>query len=44
MVMQGHIWRAGFESKEIEAVVFDDVPKALEKWHALGKKVCVMNS
>ncbi|KAK4255819.1 hypothetical protein QN277_008764 [Acacia crassicarpa] len=42
--LQGHIWRTGFESKEIEAVVFDDVPKALEKWHALGKKVYIYSS
>lgn len=37
--MQGHIWRTGFQRNEIESVVFDDVPEALEKWHALGIKV-----
>ncbi|XP_028807472.1 probable bifunctional methylthioribulose-1-phosphate dehydratase/enolase-phosphatase E1 1 [Neltuma alba] len=42
--LQGHIWRTGFESKELEAIVFDDVPKALEKWHALGKKVYIYSS
>lgn len=37
--MQGHIWRTGFESNELEGEVFDDVPEALEKWHSLGTKV-----
>ncbi|KAK8261297.1 hypothetical protein V6Z12_D13G177600 [Gossypium hirsutum] len=36
--LQGHIWRTGFENNELEGVVFDDVPEALEKWHALSIK------
>ncbi|CAK9157477.1 unnamed protein product, partial [Ilex paraguariensis] len=36
--LQGHIWRTGFQNNELEGVVFDDVPQALEKWHALGIK------
>ncbi|PWZ30111.1 putative bifunctional methylthioribulose-1-phosphate dehydratase/enolase-phosphatase E1 [Zea mays] len=36
---QGHIWRTGFECQEIKGVVFDDVPPALERWHASGIKV-----
>ncbi|KAL5736352.1 hypothetical protein ACOSP7_030811 [Xanthoceras sorbifolium] len=42
--LQGHIWRTGFESHELEGVVFDDVPEALEKWHALGIKVYIYSS
>ncbi|KAJ4726330.1 haloacid dehalogenase-like hydrolase family protein [Melia azedarach] len=42
--LQGHIWRTGFESNELEGVVFDDVPEALEKWHALGQKVYIYSS
>ncbi|KAL7129531.1 hypothetical protein ABFS83_13G073300 [Erythranthe nasuta] len=42
--LQGHIWRTGFQSKEIEAVVYDDVPEALEKWNALGIKVYIYSS
>ncbi|KAK4779220.1 hypothetical protein SAY86_006748 [Trapa natans] len=42
--MQGHIWRTGFDSKELEGVVFDDVPEALEKWHSLGIKVYIYSS
>ena len=37
--MQGHIWRTGFENNELKGVVFEDVPEALEKWHASGIKV-----
>ena len=37
--MQGHIWQTGYENDELEGVVFEDVPEALEKWHALGTKV-----
>lgn len=39
LTLQGHIWRTGFEKNELEGVVFEDVPEALEKWHSLGIKV-----
>lgn len=42
--LQGHIWRTGFQNKELEGVVFDDVPEALEKWNALGMKVYIYSS
>ncbi|KAI9184851.1 hypothetical protein LWI28_001775 [Acer negundo] len=42
--LQGHIWQTGFESRELEGVVFDDVPEALEKWDALGIKVYIYSS
>ncbi|TYH92360.1 hypothetical protein ES332_A13G177000v1 [Gossypium tomentosum] len=42
--LQGHIWRTGFKSNELEGVVFDDVLEALEKWHALGIKVYIYSS
>ncbi|KAG5235474.1 bifunctional methylthioribulose-1-phosphate dehydratase/enolase-phosphatase [Salix suchowensis] len=42
--LQGHIWRTGFENNELEGVVYDDVPEALEKWHALGIKVYIYSS
>ncbi|KAE9590695.1 putative 2-hydroxy-3-keto-5-methylthiopentenyl-1-phosphate phosphatase [Lupinus albus] len=35
--LQGHIWK-------LEGIVFDDVPEALEKWHALGIKVYIYSS
>ncbi|PIN03773.1 Enolase-phosphatase E-1 [Handroanthus impetiginosus] len=42
--LEGHIWRTGFQTGEIKAVVFDDVPHALEKWHSLGIKVYIYSS
>ncbi|PKI37643.1 hypothetical protein CRG98_041936 [Punica granatum] len=42
--LQGHIWRTGFESNELEGVIFEDVPDALEKWHSLGIKVYIYSS
>ncbi|XP_076903646.1 putative bifunctional methylthioribulose-1-phosphate dehydratase/enolase-phosphatase E1 [Bidens hawaiensis] len=42
--LQGHIWRTGFEKNEIKGVVYDDVPPALERWHASGVKVYIYSS
>lgn len=42
--LQGHIWRTGFEAQEIKGVVFDDVPPALERWHASGIKTYIYSS
>ncbi|KAL0301190.1 UNVERIFIED_CONTAM: putative bifunctional methylthioribulose-1-phosphate dehydratase/enolase-phosphatase E1 1 [Sesamum radiatum] len=42
--LQGHIWRTGFQGNELETVVFNDVPEALEKWHSLGIKVYIYSS
>ncbi|XP_038899594.1 probable bifunctional methylthioribulose-1-phosphate dehydratase/enolase-phosphatase E1 1 [Benincasa hispida] len=42
--LQGHIWRTGFSGNELEGVVFDDVPEALERWHASGIKVYIYSS
>ncbi|KAI0492796.1 hypothetical protein KFK09_027072 [Dendrobium nobile] len=41
---QGHIWRTGFENKELQGVVFDDVPEALKRWHTDGIKVYIYSS
>ncbi len=30
--LQGRIWKGGFERDELEGTLFDDVPKALERW------------
>ncbi|XP_008456026.1 probable bifunctional methylthioribulose-1-phosphate dehydratase/enolase-phosphatase E1 1 isoform X3 [Cucumis melo] len=42
--LQGHIWRTGFSGNELEGVVFDDVPEALERWHASGIKMYIYSS
>ncbi|KAL7218263.1 hypothetical protein ACSBR2_011521 [Camellia fascicularis] len=42
--LQGHIWKTGFQNNDLEGIVFDDVPEALEKWHACGIKVYIYSS
>lgn len=42
--LQGHIWNTGFQNNELEGIVFDDVPEALERWHAMGMKVYIYSS
>nr|XP_043628144.1 probable bifunctional methylthioribulose-1-phosphate dehydratase/enolase-phosphatase E1 [Erigeron canadensis] len=42
--LQGHIWRTGFQKDELKGVVYDDVPEALERWHASGVKVYIYSS
>ncbi|KAF8754826.1 hypothetical protein HU200_011443 [Digitaria exilis] len=42
--LQGHIWRTGFEKKELQGVVFEDVPVALKNWHTSGIKVYIYSS
>jgi len=34
--LQGQIWKAGFESGELRAHVYDDTPVALEQWRQAG--------
>ncbi|CAO2144130.1 unnamed protein product [Urochloa humidicola] len=42
--LQGHIWRTGFERKEIQGVVFEDIPEALKSWHSSNIKVYIYSS
>ncbi|KAF8391331.1 hypothetical protein HHK36_023635 [Tetracentron sinense] len=42
--LQDHIWRTGFQNNELEGVVFEEVPEALERWHASGIKEYVYSS
>jgi len=42
--LQGLIWRQGFESGEIVAHVFDDVPPALARWADSGIDVRIYSS
>jgi enolase-phosphatase E1 len=42
--LQGLIWQAGFESGELLAHVYDDVPPALAAWNAAGKDVRIYSS
>ncbi len=42
--LQGRIWRRGFESGELVAHVFDDVPPALANWADSGLDVRIYSS
>lgn len=42
--LQGLIWESGFQSGELKAHVYDDVPPALTAWNAAGKDVRIYSS
>ena len=42
--LQGEIWRAGYESGELRAPVYDDVPPAFAAWRAAGIAVAIYSS
>lgn len=42
--IQGRIWKEGYESGELLSHVFDDVPGALERWAASGKRIAIFSS
>src|SRR5262249_37415562 len=42
--LQGLIWQSGFESGEMKAHVYEDVPLALAAWNAAGKDVRIYSS
>jgi enolase-phosphatase E1 len=42
--LQGLVWKSGFESGELKAHIYDDVPPALKAWTAAGKDVRIYSS
>jgi methylthioribulose-1-phosphate dehydratase/2,3-diketo-5-methylthio-1-phosphopentane phosphatase len=42
--LQGHVWRAGYESGAIVGQLFEDVLPALKAWTSAGKKVYIYSS
>mmetsp|Transcript_28725 Transcript_28725/g.73056 ORF Transcript_28725/g.73056 Transcript_28725/m.73056 type:complete len:502 (-) Transcript_28725:369-1874(-) len=42
--LQGHVWRAGFESGALRAELFRDVPDALTEWRRAGLKTYIYSS
>lgn len=42
--LQGHIWHSGFQTGDLVAHVYDDVPPALHSWHEQGFDVRVYSS
>ena len=42
--LQGHIWRSGYESGQIQSIVYDDVPVFLSRMHEVNVKVSIYSS
>lgn len=42
--LQGKIWQAGYESGELKSVMFEDVPRAFERWKREGKTIAIYSS
>ena len=42
--LQGNIWQSGYESGELESVMFADIPKAFEKWKTENKQIAIYSS
>ena len=42
--LQGKIWQSGYESGELVSEVYDDVPKAFERWKNQGKTIAIYSS
>ena len=42
--LQGKIWEAGYRSGELHSEVYDDVPRAFERWHRQGKAIAIFSS
>jgi enolase-phosphatase E1 len=42
--LQGKVWQEGYESGELLSEVFDDVPRAFERWKAAGKIIAIYSS
>lgn len=42
--LQGKIWQKGYESGELASVMFEDVPRAFERWKSEGKTIAIYSS
>lgn len=43
-MLQGQIWKNGFDSGELQAHIYEDVKPAIESWKGLGKDICIYSS
>lgn len=43
-ILQGEIWRLGYQSGELKGEVFDDVPEAFARWQRRGHRVAIFSS
>jgi enolase-phosphatase E1 len=42
--LQGKIWQAGYESGELVSEIYDDVPRAFERWKSQAKTIAIYSS
>jgi enolase-phosphatase E1 len=42
--LQGRIWEEGYRSGELVGQVFEDVPRAFERWRSQGKTLAIFSS
>lgn len=42
--IQGKIWEGGYESGELKSEVFEDVPRAFERWKSQDKTIAIYSS
>jgi enolase-phosphatase E1 len=42
--IQGKIWQEGYESGKLKSVIFEDVPRAFERWKAAGMTISIFSS
>jgi enolase-phosphatase E1 len=42
--LQGKIWQEGYQRGELVGEVFEDVPRAFERWHAKGVQIGIFSS
>jgi enolase-phosphatase E1 len=42
--LQGKIWEEGYRKGELQSVIYEDVPRALARWHAQQRRVCIYSS
>ena len=42
--LQGLIWEAGYQARELRGEVWDDVPVAMQRWRAEGREIAIYSS
>lgn len=42
--LQGKIWAEGYRQGELHSVIYEDVPRALARWHGQQRRTCIYSS
>lgn len=42
--IQGKLWQAGYESGELKSIMFEDVPRAFDRWYEKGIIIAIYSS